>query len=106
MRLQGDVLGDGLDDELGVAESAEVCREVDAGERVVSFRFGCLAVVDGARERRGDARACRFQRLVVDLPDDYGQPGGRADLRDAGAHQPATQDGDALDRHQKTGLSV
>jgi len=83
-----------------------VCREDDAGKRVVRFRFRCLAVLDGACERRGNTRARCFKRLVVDLANDHGQPGGRADLGDAGSHQTAAEHRHALDRHQKTGLSV
>ena len=71
---------------------------------VVFDRFGDLAFRDAVGEELLDAAEALLQHVLVHLEDDGLEAGRRRHLRDARAHQPATQHTNRLDRHRS--LSV
>jgi hypothetical protein len=63
----------------------------------VALGLGQLALLDRAVERLPQPRASRPSRVVVDLANDHVQARAGADLGDAPAHLPATDDSQAFD---------
>jgi hypothetical protein len=96
------VLGDGFDDEIAILEILEVHRAMDPPQRV---RLGLL-VHPGLGHQALEALAQPAQPLVekglVGFDHDGRKAGLRRDLRDAGPHEPATDDAYVLDGHGRT----
>ena len=97
--LGGEVLDDRLDDEVALLELAEIGdRAHPSQHRVALGRFE-LAPVDLLRQRLLEPGDHRVGGALRAAPQHDLDPGLGRDLGDARAHDPRTDDPDALDRH-------
>jgi hypothetical protein len=97
--LGGEVLDDRLDDEIALAQLAEVGDGTHPAEDRVALGGLELAAVDLLGERLLEACDHRVGGALGAAAQDHFDPGLGRDLGDAGAHDPRTHDADALDRH-------
>src|SRR5690606_6114227 len=91
-----EVLGDGLDDEVGVTEVCERRGGTDPVEGLIAQGGVELALLDGAIEAARDGLEAALAELVAHLADPRAIPRPGRDLRDPAPHQAAAQDGHCL----------
>ncbi len=95
--LDGAVLEDGLDDEVGIGKARIVRRRGDEGQQRLAVLLRHAALADGARhEAFGNALALVGGRLVA-VDEDDRDAGGGGDIGDGGAHEAGADDGDLLE---------
>ena len=97
--LDLDVLDDRLDHEVAVLQVRVVRRARQVAERRRLRVLGDLALRDAVGQELLDAAEALLQHVLVHFEDDRLEAGRRRHLRDARAHQPATQHANRLDRH-------
>ena len=95
--LDGEVLEDGLDDEIGVGEGGVVGGGGDAGHARGGVGLGEAAALDGAVEDAAEVGEAAGERLVVALDEGDGEAGVAEGGGDAGAHGAAADDGGGAD---------
>jgi hypothetical protein len=91
--LHGEVLDDGLDDEVAVRQVADVAGPGDAPLQGLGGVRLELAAGHGAADGRGDALPRPLERRLLGLVDVHRDPGARHGLGDARAHEAASDDG-------------
>src|SRR5690606_29296875 len=91
-----EILGDGLDHEIGIGEVGERGGGLDPVEGLIAQRGVELALFDGAIEAARDGLDAAFAELIAHFADPRAitRPGG--DLGDSAAHQATAQDGYCL----------
>ena len=96
--LDGELLEDRLDHEVGVGEGGVVGRAGDAGHPVGGGGLGQAAALDGAVEDAAEVGEAALQRLGVALDQDDGEAGVAQRGGDAGAHGAAADHRGGADR--------
>src|SRR5258708_7686352 len=99
LRLSDEFFDDRLDDEVAILQVGEAGRSFEVGQDLVHLRLGHLAALDAFGEETADAVHALLEGLVADLANDHGMALLGAYLGDAGAHEPAADDADRLNRH-------
>ena len=98
--LDLDVFDDRFDDEIAILQIGVLRRAGQVAEHGLLLFFGDLALFDAAGQELVDAAESLLQHVLIHFEDDGLEAGRRRHLRDARAHQPATQHTNRLDRHQ------
>ncbi len=86
--------GRGFDHHVAIAEQRIVEPGRDARHRRIFFVLANPAARDLAREIAVDRVAAALHRLLADVGHHHVEPGERADMRDAAAHLPGTDNAD------------
>jgi hypothetical protein len=95
--LEVEVLGDGLEDDVAIAQIRKVRGRRDAFEDLGGLGRLHAATLDGAIEAAADAIAPGRDGFLGDLVEDDVEAGAGRDLADAGAHGSAPDDPDLGD---------
>ena len=98
--LRREVLDDRLEHEIAVGQLLEVADGVHAAEHGVALGRFELAPLDLLGEGLLQARDHRVRRGLRTAPQHDLDAGLGGDLRDAGTHDPGTDDSQALDAHR------
>lgn len=96
--LDGEVLDDGLDDEVDLGEVLEAGRAAHVGQGRVAVLLGGLAALDGLLEALGERRAHRLDLGVAAGHERHVEAGLGEDLDHAGGHRAGADDADRPDR--------
>ncbi len=98
------VLGDRLDDQVAIAERADVGDDAQPVECLLDLGFDQLAALRCLRQRQLDALEPGLRNIDVGLDDDHvaSRPGG--DLGDPGTHEPTADDADSIMMHESNDI--
>ena len=99
LHLVGEALDDGLDDQVAVGQLPEVGAEAQLRADAFDILVAQLAPEAAALEGLLHPRASGTERLVSGLGHPRAQTAAGADLGDARAHQPGTDDAHGPDLH-------
>ena len=94
VRLELEVLRNGLDDEVGVGEVGQRVVVMIRASSASASSCGELAAADGPRRGHLEVLAAALDGVVVDLGGDHAQAVAREHLDDARAHRAQTDDAD------------
>ena len=96
-----EVLDDRLDHQVAARERVDGRRARQVRQRRVARLGGHLPLLHSLIEEAAHPPEPLVENRLVHLPHDGAIPALRADLRDAGSHEPAAEDADGLDGHEQ-----
>src|SRR3990170_3503547 len=97
--LRGNILDDGLNDQVTAAQVLDVCGALEAAQGTFVALLGEAASIDVTGQPPLDGGKALVQALLIHLQHGHVVPVGCADLSDTAAHDSAPHDADQLDRH-------